>query len=824
MWISLNWLRKLADFPEVNIREFSNRVTMSIAEVEGFKQTHPHLSQVYSAKILEIAKIPETDHLQVTKIDTGKEVLQVVCGAPNIEVGDIIPLAKVGTVLPLEGDKTLKIKKGKLKGVESFGMLCSAKELKLSNDHGGIMKLDKDTPLDLPLSTILETSDTLLEIDNKSITHRPDLWGHLGFAREVAAVLNGKLKPNYYHDKFTNDYSAKKEEVKLKVEIQTPDVCRRYNGIVIKNIEIKDSPEWMQRALIDMGLNPINNIVDMTNFVMMELGQPMHAFDLKKLASPEIIVRYAKNGEKIKTLDEQEKTLLDTHLVIADKEKAIAIAGVMGGDNTKIDENTTEIVLESANFHAATIRRAANKLGIRTDSSNRFEKSQDPENTINAIELAYYLIKETSPNAYIASDLADNYPTKLDTLYIDFKYSDIRNKLGLSLNELSDSDIKNILTNLYFEFTEPTDSTEDNTNLPFDNESSVKIKVPSFRATKDVSIKADIVEEIGRIYGYDNIIPKPFLSEVKPPVMNQERLFERKLKNLFVNKYDFNEVYNYSFVNEDDIKAFNENPNDYLGLRNYLSTEYTKIRRNLYISALKTAKVNAKNFSEFKFFEVGRGYHLEEKTKDNLATEHRYLLAGKYVQNSDESKDAFYDFKGIINDLFKTLNFKGVMPFIPNNNKSFAHPYRALEYKRGRDIFASIDEFDPRFLNKNGVNGRLVVLNIDLNKLYKAKKSVIKFSDLQKYPYTNFEITIIANKRDLINDIFEIAKKTARKLLKDIELLTIYEGHPIEEDKKAVSIKITLGDDNRTLKSKEIDNTLDNIVAALDKKGFKLKN
>lgn len=811
MWISLNWLRKLADFPEINIKEFSNKVTMSIAEVEGFKQTHPHLSQVYSAKILEIEKIPETDHLQVTKIDTGKEVLQVVCGAPNIEVGDIVPLAKVGTVLPLEGDKTLKIKKGKLKGVESFGMLCSARELKLSNDHGGIMKLDKNTALDLPLSTILETSDTLLEIDNKSITHRPDLWGHLGFAREVVAILNGKLKPNYYHDKFTSDYNNnKKEEVDLKVEIKTPEVCRRYNGIVIKNIEIKDSPEWMQRALIDMGLNPINNIVDMTNYVMMELGQPMHAFDLKKLANPEIIVRYANNGEKIKTLDEQEKSLLDTHLVIADKEKAIAIAGVMGGDNTKIDENTTDIILESANFHAATVRRCANKLAIRTDSSNRFEKSQDPENTINAIELAYYLIKETSPNAYIASELVDNYPTKLDTLYIDFSYDDIRNKLGLALNELSDDDIKKILTNLHFEFI-----SEGKEN---------KIKVPSFRATKDVSIKADIIEEIGRIYGYDNITPKPFLSEVKPPNMNKERLFERKLKNIFVNKYDFNEVMNYSFVNEKDIEAFNQNPEDYLGLKNYLSTEYTKIRRDLFISALKTAKVNSKNFSKFNFFELGRGYHLEEKTPDGLATEHRYLLAGKYVQTSEESKDAFYEMKGIINDLFTTLNFKGTMPLIPNNNKSFAHPYRALEYKRGRDIFASIDEFDPRFLNKNGVNGRLVVLNIDLGKLYNAKKSVIKFSDLQKYPYTNFELTIIANKRDLVKDIFEIAKKSAKKLLKDIELLTIYEGQPIEENKKAVSIKITLGDDNRTLKSKEIDNALNNIVTMLDKKGFKLKN
>jgi phenylalanyl-tRNA synthetase beta chain len=633
----------------------------------------------------------------------------------------------------------------------------------------------------------------------------------LGFAREIAAILNGKLKENYYHNDFITAYKNRKKEVDLTVTIENPDVCRRYNGIVIKNIEIKESPKWMQRYLIDMGLNPINNIVDMTNYVMMELAQPMHAFDFKKLTTPDIIVRYAKNAEQIKTLDESDLSLLDSHLVIADKEKAIAVAGVMGGNNTKIDDTTTEIILESANFHAATVRRAANKLSIRTDSSNRFEKSQDPENTINAIELAYYLIKETCENAYIASDLVDNYPTKLDTLFIDFTYSDIRNKLGLALNELSDERIKEILTNLHFEF-DPTLLND-----------SARVKVPSFRATKDVSIKADIIEEIGRIYGYDNINPKPFLAEVKPPIINEERLFERNMKNLFVNKYDFNEVMNYSFINEDDIKAFDENPDNYLGLKNYLSTEYTKIRRNLFISALKTAKVNSKNFQIFKFFEVGRGYHLEEKTIDGLATEHRYLIAGQFVQNSNQSKEVFYNMKAIINDLFETLNFKGAMPSIPKDTESFVHPHRALEYKRGRDLIASVYEFDPRFLNKNDVSGRLVVLNLDLDKIYGAKRSSKKFADLQKYPYTNFELTLLANKKDLVSDIFEIVKKSTKKLLKNVELLTIYEGHPIEEDRKAVSIKITLGDDTRTLNSKEIDDSLNNIVAALDKKGFILK-
>jgi len=447
MWISLNWIKRLADLPEINVRELADRVTISIAEVEGYEQTHAHLDNVYSAKILEIAKIPETDHLQVTKVDIGTEILQVVCGAPNIKVGDIVPLAKVGTVLPLEDGKKLKIKKGKLKGVESYGMLCSSKELKLSSDHGGIMMLPEDTPLDKPLSAILE-SDVLIEIDNKSITHRPDLWGHLGFAREISALLGGKLHKNYYENTFDTDYETHKDEVNLKVTIEDPQKCRRYNGLILKNIKITDSPLWIQKSLLAVGINPINNIVDATNFVMLELGQPMHAFDLEKLVSPEIFVKYPEvdntNYTDIKALDENNYKLSQNHLIIADKERAIAVAGVIGGDNTKIEDSTTSVVLESANFHASTIRIAANKIGVRTDSSNRFEKSLDPENTIDGIKLAYHLIKESSPDVYIASNLVDEYPTKLDRITIDISCDEIRKKLGLSVENLSDTKIEEI--------------------------------------------------------------------------------------------------------------------------------------------------------------------------------------------------------------------------------------------------------------------------------------------------------------------------------------------------------------------------------------------
>lgn len=804
MLISLNWLKRLSDLPDVDTKELCNKITMSIAEVDGFHETYPYLNDIYSAKILEINKIPETDHLQVTKIDTGEEIIQVVCGANNIEVGDIVPLAKIGAELPLEEGKTLKIKKGTLKGFESSGMLCSARELKLSTDHSGILKLDKNTKLNTPLSKIINKTDLLIEIDNKSITHRPDLWGHLGFAREISALLKGTLKPLYFKDSLNEEI---KKEHNLSVTIENADACRRYNGLVVSNVKVEQSPEWMQQYLMSVGLNPINNIVDITNFVMTEIGQPMHAFDLTKLNSADIFVRFAKEGEKITALNGEEYNLLDSHLVIADKLKPIAIAGVIGGDETKIDENTTTIVLESANFHAATVRRCANKLAVRTDSSNRFEKSQDPENTLNGIKLAYYLIKQLCPNAYISSELVDNYPTKFDEIFIEMAYDEISDKLGVKID---DSQIKNILTSLYFEFIK-------------DENRVFTLKVPSFRATKDVNIKADIVEEIGRIYGYDNIPDKPFLTEAIPPKYNRERVFERDLKNKFANRYGFSEVYNYTFVSEDDIVKFNENPENYLGLKNALSSDYTKIRRHLFISAIKSAVVNLKNETNGKFFEVGRGYILENKTKDNLATEVRFLTATQFCENAEKSKEAFYNLKNVAFDYFETAGLSGISFVVPQTIPEISHPLRIGEFARGREVFGKIIELNPKLLQKFDVTSRIVCLELNLSAIFAVKKSQAKFTELPKYPYSSFEATVVVDKKVFVQNILEVAKKAAKKLFKDVELITIFEGSQLPEGKKAVSFEITLGVDDRTLNSTEIDSAFNEIIASLEKNGYPLR-
>ncbi|MBN2695657.1 phenylalanine--tRNA ligase subunit beta [bacterium] len=804
MWISLNWIKKLADIPQLSSSELVKKITMSIAEVEGVKESHPHLENIVTAKILEIEKIPETEHLQVTKVTDGVETLQVVCGAPNIEVGDIVPLAKIGAELPSEGESKFVIKKGRLKGVDSFGMLCSARELKLSNDHGGILKLDKNTPLGTKLSQLRDEGDILFEIDNKSITHRPDLWGHLGFAREIAAITDGKLKQSDYAD-FLTPY--KKNDKILNITIEQPQSCRRYSGVVVDNVVVKESSPEIQKALLSVGLTPINNIVDITNYVMLQLGQPMHAFDTQKLDSLDINVRFANSGEKIVALDGKEYSLSDADLVIADNKKAIAIAGVMGGEETKISETTKTILFESANFHAATIRRAANRLGIRTDSSNRFEKSLDPQNTIEALNLACKMLLDSSPEAKILGSVEDVFPTPLDEIKIDITTDYICKNLGVTL---SNEFIEKTLTSLSFEILKKDGN-------------SLTLKVPSFRATKDVSIAADIVEEIGRVFGYDNIPDTPFLAEVKPPKYNKERLFEREIKNLFVNRYGFDEIYSYSFVSESSIEKWGDSPERYLGLKNALSQEYTKIRRDLYISALHAVQVNQKNFSEFRFFEVGRGYILENKDSDNLASEERFIMATAVTTDSQRATDIFYEFKDTLQDLFLTFGVTGIQEFIPQNIPSFSHPHRYLTFKRGKEIFATISEIHPKMANRFDISGRVITLEINQKALFEAKKTIKKFEDIAKYPETLLELTVLASERDYVDSIIQIAKKGGKKLIKNVELLTVYKGNPIPEGKKAVSFKITLGLPDRTLKTDEINSTFQSIIADLDKNGFSLR-
>nr|MDA3824187.1 phenylalanine--tRNA ligase subunit beta [Bacteroidales bacterium] len=423
MWLSLNIIEKMVDISDISPEDLANKLTMSTAEIDSIDYINQHFKTIITAKANSVTKHPDADKLTLVDIDTGSEKLPVVCGAPNHKTGDIVALATVGTKFTEE----FSIKESKIRGEISKGMLCSAKELGLSEDHDGILIFPENTEIGIPLSEIYkEWVDVRLEIDNKSITHRPDLWSHYGFAREIGAILGRPVKSPV-------NFELEKElgtEKSLSVKIENPGQGLRYSGLVMKNITVGESPEWLKAAVTSIGMRPINNLVDITNYVMAEIGEPMHAFDRKKLRGNEIIVRNAKAGEKLTTLDDQKLNLCEEDIVIADKDGAIALAGVMGGGNSEIDDNTSEIILEAANFNAVNIRKTATRYNLRTEAAIRFEKSQSSELTTLALLRCYELIKKCSPEAQAVTPIIDDYPEKSKAISLSIDTETIRQRLG----------------------------------------------------------------------------------------------------------------------------------------------------------------------------------------------------------------------------------------------------------------------------------------------------------------------------------------------------------------------------------------------------------
>ncbi|HPS57851.1 MAG TPA: phenylalanine--tRNA ligase subunit beta, partial [Spirochaetota bacterium] len=603
MWISLKIIGKMVDLSGLTPEAIAEKLTMSTAEIEGIEYLNRFFSSIYTAKLESVEKHTDADKLTVCKVNTGKETLQVVCGATNHKTGDIVALAAIGTKFSDE----FEIKKSKIRGVESNGMLCSLRELGLSEDHSGILILPADTKIGVPLSELYsDWVDVRLNIDNKSITHRPDLWGHLGFAREIAAHFGRELKSPV-------DFSllkTLKNEDKLKVSIKNPEGASRYSGLVVKNIKVAQSPDWLKSAVTAIGMRPINNIVDITNYVMAELGEPMHAFDRKKLKGDEIIVRFAAKGEKLMTLDGRSHELTPEDVVITDVSGPIAIAGVMGGGNSEVEDSTTELVLEAATFNPVNIRKTAQRFDSRTEAAMRFEKSLSPEITVDALLRCYELIREIIPGAEATSGIVDDYPVKLKTITIDITTGYIRSRIG---QDIDDAAILKTLNSLKYE-------------VKADGE-KLHITVPHFRATKDISMKDDIVEEVGRIIGYSNIGAKPPMVPCVPPVKNEFRFFEREVKSILADAFSMTEVSGYSFVGADLLNTLKVNEDRELRLRNQLSLDIDRLRRSLVPNMVQFIKYNQRFNDSFDIFELGRVYLKDDRKSTDLITEN-FRVAG----------------------------------------------------------------------------------------------------------------------------------------------------------------------------------------------------
>lgn len=665
MKASVEWLKEYSDI-DVDSITLGDKLTMTGSKVETIDQLGNDIKNVVVGKILEIEKHPDADKLVVTKVDVGTEKLQIVTGANNIKQGDIVPIAKDGSELP----GGIKIKKGALRGVESCGMMCSVGELNLNvvdypgQIEHGIMILDKKLEKDVgkDIVEVLNLREDIIDFEITS--NRPDCLSIEGLGRETAATLHKPFKnPRKNIDEM--HVETKQELEGLKVDIEAPDLCYRYVARMVKNVKIAPSPEWMVRRLKACGVRSINNIVDITNYVMLEMGQPMHAFDINSIEGKHITVRRAKKGEKIITLDEQERQLNEENLVIADDKKAVAIAGVMGGLNSEIEADTNTVVFESAVFYGGSVRKTAKKVGLRTESSSRFEKGLSAENALRAANRAVELVELLGAGEAVEGKI-DVYPTKQKINQIKLDVPKINSLLGTNLSQ---QEMTAILEKL---------------DIKVENDLAM---APYFRM--DLEFVADIAEEIGRFYGYDQLDTTLIKADTTLGIRNKEQNIKKKVKEILVNS-GLSEIYTYGFVSEKELELSNisdEMKKYAIIIQNPLSDEYKLMRPTTIPSMMQILATNAnKKNQNVKLFDVSRNYKnsKQEIQEGEVPIQEEILTVGMYGEDVD-----FYTLKGILENILEAIGINHYQIEKEIENASY-HPGRCANIKIGKDIIATL--------------------------------------------------------------------------------------------------------------------------------------
>lgn len=804
MLLSLNWLKDFIDIPKnITPEVLGLKLTMHTVEIDGVEKQAERFNNVVVGKILKIKKHPQADKLQLIEASIGKATLNIVCGARNIKVGDFVPVALVGAVLP----NGLEIRETEIRGEKSEGMLCAEDELGLGHDHSGIIILNQ-AKVGQDLTKHLKLDDIIFEIDNKSITNRPDLWGHFGLAREISAFLEVKLKEPKFDLAKLIKLEKNLEKLKLDVKIKDQKLCPRYMAVAVRGIEIGDSPKWLQTRLVAVGMRPINNIVDITNYVMLEFGQPLHAFDASLVK--EIVVRRARAGEMIETLDWVKRGLTKDMLVIADSKKAIALAGIMGGAGSEISSKTNSTIIEAANFEPTQIRKTSQRLGLRTESSMRFEKSLDPNLCATVMARTIELIKQICPKAEAASDLFDLKSFKLNEEPIALDLNWLEKIIG---EKIEDKKIIKILNNLGFE-TESEDKI-------------IKVKVPTWRATKDVSIAEDLVEEIVRIYGYDNLrrqMPKVIMAA---PAIRKEILLERKIKNILARGAKLTEVYNYSFVGENQLKKLRIEIKDYLKLANPIVDQQTLLRQSLVPNLLENVKINQSRHDAFGLFEIGSIFmdavgevNKDKRADSNLPYQEKRLgvaMAG------DKNSDIFRRAKGVIEHLFSSfdlaVDFEPTEIFLAWADKKVTGKIISLGNVGKRLGF--ISRLDSRIAAALGIKKEVVLAEINFRELIEliSSRSGKKYEKIPKYPSAVRDLAFVVDSKILYNNIKKEIKNFS-SLVKEVQLFDIYEGEGLGKNKKNLAFHIIYQSLDRTLTAAEIEAEQKKLIKILEKKFF----
>ena len=792
MNVTLNWLKNYIDF-EFSPSELADRLTMLGIEVETIKQLGAELEGVVVGSVTAIRPHPNADKLVLCQVDIGEtEELQIVCGAPNVREGMLAPVATIGATLPIG----LTIKRAKLRGEESHGMLCSEKELGLSEDAAGLMELPADIPLGTSFSAALGFDDVVFELE---ITpNRPDCLSMIGVAREIRAETGNALKLPQVD---LNEAETNIREM-TSVTIEAPDLCPRYAARVIQGVKIGQSPEWLQQRLESVGIGVINNIVDITNFVLMEYGQPLHAFDYHKLTENRIVVRRAAAGENITTLDEIARELTPDMLVIADAEKPVALAGIMGGYDSEITETTADVLLESAYFNPSSVRATAKALGVSTEASYRFERGADPSIVPAALDRAAQLIAELAGGT-ICKGIVDVYPRQQPLSRIQLRPERVNFILGTALEA---TEMVQILSHLNFDV--KANGAED-----------YEVIVPTFRS--DITREIDLIEEIARVHGYDNIpttLPK---GDIPVPAPNPRTEVRKRIKH-FLLAAGMMEAINYSFCDPscfDKIRFTADDPRrEALKLQNPLSPEMSVLRTTLLPRLLENAQYNRNHqIDTIALFEIGNVFinNGEQNEPERVAG----ILAGQIGQGvySDPYRSPdFYDIKGLVEGILEVC---GIVDYtLQKTDTPTFHPGRNAEILLGDRQIGTFGEAHPEVLENYDLPYKAYLFEFDMEVLVDAATFAKRFEPIPIYPTVERDLAIVVDKEVLSDLPTELIYATGGELVKSVRLFDVYEGEQVPEGKKSLAYAITYHSATETLTDKAVNSLHDKVVKHLNQK------
>ena len=806
MKLSLSWIKDYVKIPEdTDLKKLAYDLTMSTVEVEDVEDLARRFDHMVVGVIEKVEAHPNADRLRVCSVDIGEgEKKDIVCGGINLEEGMRVAVACPGAVVRWHGEgEPVEIKNSKLRGVASYGMICASDEIGLgelfpAEQEAEILDLSAfEVPAGTPLADALDMNDMILEIDNKSMTNRPDLWGHYGIAREIAALYDlplAEIKP--FETEVSSDF---------RTEINAPDRCARYIGVEMSGVEVKPSPYKMQNRIWKAGMRPINALVDITNYVMLATGNPTHAFDADNITG-HIVVRHAEEGEKLLLLNDKEIELCEDDLVITDSEGPVALAGVMGGAKDSILPKTERVILEVANFEAAGIRRTALRYDTRTEASSRYEKAIDPERCDQALALSMQYFKELYPELKVTG-FCDNYVKKLQRAEIDVNLSWLEKRLG---KHLTNAEMQGKLELLGFD-------------VQIDGD-TMHVTAPTWRSTGDISIKDDVMEEVARMYGYDNFEATEFTTTFTGAINQKDKSLVRNIKEYLALRCGMQEVYTYPWMNDVFVNVVLQNTDGILKLSTPPAPDMSYIRSSLLPNLCEAVVKNERYFNDFSIFEEAqvffdRNYSAVYDERESLPEQRRHIGA------------AFASSVKDINTLFREA--KGVIEYMPRYTHMEAFTFRKEEKPVWADHVVWLNIYlgeqkigDMGLVAKKvsmecGIKNLSVMLfELDATKLKPLKSRTNKFTHLDEYPKTDYDISMLFDSNAVWKDIYEaiMGEKKASALLKDASFVDEYRGKQIPNGKKSVTIRLTIGSDENTLTSQEIESAANQVMKTLKKK------